>query len=119
MLRLLAERAKAGVEIKLIGKLGKGGSGIEARRLSDMRLHVRAIIRDGTSAFMGSQSLRKLELDGRREIGVITRDSTVARKMRTIFENDWAHAGGTKGSAASEEKEEAKEKERERAISEV
>jgi hypothetical protein len=55
-----------------------------------MRLHVRAIIRDGTSAFMGSQSLRKLELDGRREVGVIIRDSRVARQMRGVFDADWA-----------------------------
>ena len=71
ILRLLAERAKAGVEIRMFGKLGKGASGIEARKLPDLRLHVRAIIRDGAAAFIGSQSLRKLELDGRREIGVI------------------------------------------------
>lgn len=91
MLRLLAERAKAGVEIRMFGKLGKGASGIDARRLPDMRLHVRAMIRDGSTAFLGSQSLRKLELDGRREVGVIIRDSAVAKKMLTVFEADWAH----------------------------
>jgi hypothetical protein len=31
---------------------------------------VRVIIRDGRDAFIGSQSLRKLELDQRREVGV-------------------------------------------------
>jgi hypothetical protein len=33
------------------------------------RLHVRAMARDGDAAFVGSQSLRALELDGRREVG--------------------------------------------------
>jgi cardiolipin synthase A/B len=92
MLRLLAERAKAGVEIRLFGKPGKGASGIEARKLTDFRLHVRAIIRDGSAAFIGSQSLRKLELDGRREVGVIVRDSRIAKKMQAVFEADWARA---------------------------
>ncbi len=74
----------------MIGKLGKGATGIEARKLPDLRLHVRAIIRDGTAAFVGSQSLRKLELDGRREVGVIVTDARIAKKMRAVFEADWA-----------------------------
>jgi cardiolipin synthase len=121
MLRLLAERANAGVEIRMFGKVGKGASGIEARKLPDLRLHVRAIIRDGASAFLGSQSLRKLELDGRREVGVIIRDSRVARKMRAVFEADWAHTAEAVQAAAAKdkEKEKANEKEKERATSRV
>lgn len=121
MLRLLAERAKAGVDIRMFGKVGKGASGLEARKLPDRRLHVRAIIRDGKAAFMGSQSLRKLELDGRREIGMIVRDSRVAGKMQAIFEADWAHtpeALATAGKAEKDkEKESEKEKDTEKAIS--
>jgi cardiolipin synthase len=119
MLRLLAERAKAGVEIRMFGRVGKGVSGIEARRLPDLRLHVRAIIRDGDSAFLGSQSLRKLELDGRREVGVIVRDSRVARQMRAVFEADWAHTAEAlqAATAKDKEKEKANEREKERATS--
>ncbi len=51
---------------------------------------MRAIIRDGSAAFIGSQSLRKLELDGRREVGVIVTDSRMAGTMRAVFEADWA-----------------------------
>lgn len=109
MLRLLAERAKAGVEIRMFGKLGKGASGVEVRKFPELRLHVRAMIRDGAGAFLGSQSLRKLELDGRREVGVIIRDTTVAKKMQAVFESDWAHteeaAGTDKKGAAKEESE--------------
>ena len=54
-----------------------------------LRLHVRAIIRDGAAAFVGSQSLRKLELDGRREVGVILSDTSVAKRMTEVFEGDW------------------------------
>jgi phosphatidylserine/phosphatidylglycerophosphate/cardiolipin synthase-like enzyme len=87
--RLLEERSKAGVEIRVIGKLEKGLDGIETRKLKSLRLHVRAIVRDGTAAFVGSQSLRKLELDGRREVGVIIADVRVARKIQATFEADW------------------------------
>ena len=90
--RLLAERSKAGVEIRIIGRIEKALEGVDTRKLKDLRLHVRAMIRDGTAAFVGSQSLRKLELDGRREVGVIVADARVARKMQGIFEADWKDA---------------------------
>ena len=72
--KVLADRAGDGVEIRILGSIEKDIKGVKARRLGPMRLHVRAIIRDGSEAFIGSQSLRKLELDGRREVGVIVRD---------------------------------------------
>ena len=87
--RVLQERAKAGVEIRIIGKLEKPLSGVKVRRLDDLRLHVRAIVRDGDTAFVGSQSLRKLELEGRREVGIIVRNASIVRKIQAIFEEDW------------------------------
>ncbi len=89
--RLLEQLAKSGVEIRVLGKVEKTIPGVEARKLKDMRLHVRAIVRDGTSAFVGSQSLRKLELDGRREVGVIVNDARLAKKLLSVFEWDWEH----------------------------
>jgi cardiolipin synthase len=117
MLRLLAARAKAGVNIRMFGKLGRGASGIEARKLPDLRLHVRAIIRDGSTAFIGSQSLRKLELDGRREIGVVVSDEKIVKKMRDIFEADWGQTAESKQAATAAEKEKEKDKEKEKATS--
>jgi cardiolipin synthase A/B len=102
MLRLLDERAKAGVEIRLFGKTGKGATGIEARKLPDLRLHVRAIVRDGAAVFIGSQSLRKLELDGRREVGIIVDDEKIAKKVRDVFETDWGQTPEAKSKPASE-----------------
>ena len=91
--KLLQDRAKAGVEIRILGKLEKSIDKVEARKLASMRLHVRAMIRDGKAAFIGSQSLRKLELDKRREVGVVLTNATVARKMQAVFESDWKAAG--------------------------
>ena len=107
--RLLIGRAKAGVEIRIIGKLEKPLESIETRKLKDLRLHVRAMIRDGKQAFVGSQSLRRLELDGRREVGVIINNTRVAKKMQAIFETDWSQAPAPR--AASKDAAEPKEKE--------
>ena len=107
ILRLLVERAKAGVDIRIIGKV-EAKWDIKSEKFSGKRLHVRAIIRDGRRAFIGSQSLRKLELDKRREVGVIVGDQKVIREMKTIFEHDWALTdAGKKAAKKAEKKEEA------------
>jgi phosphatidylserine/phosphatidylglycerophosphate/cardiolipin synthase-like enzyme len=91
MIRLLKARAGAGVDVRILGKLEKGHEGaILAERYPGKRLHVRALVRDARAAFLGSQGLRKAELDKRREIGVIVRDARVVKRMGEIFEADWA-----------------------------
>ena len=87
--KVLQERAKAGVEIRIIGSLEKSLKDVKVRRLAGLRLHVRAIIRDGREAFIGSQSLRRLELDGRREVGIIIKNEPIVRKIQAVFEADW------------------------------
>jgi phosphatidylserine/phosphatidylglycerophosphate/cardiolipin synthase-like enzyme len=89
MIRLLEERANAGVEIKIIGRLTQRAAGLAARKLSHLRLHTRTMIRDGTDAFVGSQSLRELELDARREVGVIFDDKQAVRALTKTFQDDW------------------------------
>ena len=90
MLKALQARVKDGVEIRVLGKVGKAGAAaIDARKLPDRRLHVRAMVRDGAMTFVGSQSLRRLELDGRREVGVIVSDAAVAKRTVEVFEADW------------------------------
>lgn len=90
MLRLLQQRAKAGVDVRVIGKVGKRGTGLKVQKMPGGRLHVRAMMRDGETAFVGSQSLRALELDARREVGLIARDPSAVKRMVETFESDWA-----------------------------
>jgi len=90
MLRLLQQRVKAGVDVRVIGKVGKRGSGLKVQKMPGGRLHVRAMMRDGDTAFVGSQSLRALELDARREVGLIARDPSAVKRMVETFESDWA-----------------------------
>jgi phosphatidylserine/phosphatidylglycerophosphate/cardiolipin synthase-like enzyme len=101
VVRLLQERAKAGIDVRIIGQLGRKKPLLSAEPYPGRRLHVRAMIRDGSRAFIGSQSLRTLELDGRREIGVVVTDGVVVRQMQAVFEDDWAQTpSGRKGEQA-------------------
>jgi len=89
MIKLLEETAKDGVEIRVIGKMERSSSQIAIRKLAELRLHTRTMIRDGKDVFVGSQSLRELELDSRREIGVIFRDSEIVERLTKVFDADW------------------------------
>jgi cardiolipin synthase A/B len=89
MLRALSERTKAGVEIKIIGRVSKRNPGLEVRNLAGLRLHTRTIIRDRRQAFVGSQSLRRAELDSRREVGIIVHEPKAVNGLIQTFEADW------------------------------
>ena len=89
MVRILEARVRAGVNVKIIGKLKAKSSVLQAPKTLHIRLHTRSIIRDGSWAFVGSQSLRSLELDARREVGLIFRDPKVVARLAKTFEDDW------------------------------
>jgi cardiolipin synthase A/B len=89
MLRRLRDRIQAGVKVRIIGR--SPGGALKTHELGT-RLHVRAIIRDRCDAFIGSQSLRRIELDSRREIGVIFRDREIVSELRHTFEEDWTRS---------------------------
>jgi phosphatidylserine/phosphatidylglycerophosphate/cardiolipin synthase-like enzyme len=113
MVRLINLRIKAGLDVRIIGKVSKRGGSMRVQKLPSHRMHVRAMIRDGEAAFVGSQSLRALELDGRREIGLIVKEPKTIREMIEVFEGDWAKtdlAAKEAKEAKKEEKKEEKEK---------
>jgi phosphatidylserine/phosphatidylglycerophosphate/cardiolipin synthase-like enzyme len=91
MIALLMQRAAAGVKVRILGGLERKwkGTGIKVKALRGLRLHVRAIVRDRKTAFVGSQSLRKVELDKRREVGVITKDRRAVAQIARTFDADW------------------------------
>jgi cardiolipin synthase A/B len=97
MLQILSAKAKAGIDLRVIGRIEPKWN-LKGEKLG-RRLHVRAIIRDGSRAFLGSQSLRKLELEKRREVGVIIDDPKVVRQMTNVFEEDWATTESAKKAA--------------------
>lgn len=92
MIALLKSRAEAGVKIRVLGRVEK--KWLEeltwrVRPFTAMKLHVRCIVRDREAAFVGSQSLRKLELDERREVGMITKDRRTVNRIVEVFAGDW------------------------------
>jgi phosphatidylserine/phosphatidylglycerophosphate/cardiolipin synthase-like enzyme len=102
--RLLKQQAAAGVDVRVIGRFRGANDAIAVRALKSLRLHARAIIRDGSRAFVGSQSLRRPELNQRREVGVIITNVAVARKLRDIFEADWLDSATSKGEKKEDRK---------------
>ncbi len=107
MIRILQNRAKAGVDLRIIGKVEKGHD-LAAEKYPGKRQHLRCIVRDGEAAFLGSQSLCRLELDARREIGVIVKDPKVVRGIVQMFESDWAETDAGRKRAKEKEKEKAR-----------
>ena len=115
MLRLITERIKARVDVKILGKV-EAKWDIRCEKYPGKRLHIRAMIRDGKRAFVGSQSLRRLELEKRREVGVIITDDNVIREMQAIFESDWASTASGEKEAKKAKKEEKKAKREEKEL---
>jgi phosphatidylserine/phosphatidylglycerophosphate/cardiolipin synthase-like enzyme len=90
MIRLINQRIKAGVDVRILGKISKRGGHMRVQKPPGLRLHVRAMVRDGDTAFVGSQSLRAMELDARREVGLIVKEPKTVKRLCETFEADWA-----------------------------
>jgi len=88
VIKLLEKKAAEGVRIRLLGRLTRSIPGVEVCKLP-IRLHTRCMVRDGRTGFIGSQSLRAIELDSRREVGLIFRESKAVAELHRIFTADW------------------------------
>ena len=115
IVKLLKDRAKHGVDVRVIGKVGNNARDLPREKYPGKRLHVRAIVRDRRDAFVGSQSLRRLELDSRREAGIIVRNAQIVGELLATFEEDWASTDSGKQEPKKADKAEAKESQEARA----
>jgi cardiolipin synthase len=103
MIRALEERGKNGVEVRILGHMTHRSETVQACKLHDMRLHTRMILRDGKHCFIGSQSLRTVELDRRREVGMIFDDADAIKSLEQTFLDDWKGSEAAKQTAKTEE----------------
>jgi len=92
IIAIIKTRAEAGVKVRVLGSVEK--KWLEelpwkVKAFKGPKLHVRCIVRDREAAFVGSQSLRKLELDDRREVGLITKDRRTVGRIAGVFAVDW------------------------------
>jgi len=108
MLRIISDRIKAGVEVKIIGSV-EAKWNISGEPFPGKRMHVRAMVCDGKRAFVGSQSLRRLELESRREVGVVVTDDVVVGQLKQYFELDWSKTEAGRREAKKAAKAEKKE----------
>jgi phosphatidylserine/phosphatidylglycerophosphate/cardiolipin synthase-like enzyme len=108
IIKLLKDHVKSGLDVRIIGKVSKGANDVLHEKYPGKRLHARVIIRDHHDAFLGSQSLRKLELDKRREVGILVKDQSVIAELAKTFEEDWALTDSGKRAAKRREKEKEK-----------
>jgi len=100
---LLMRKAAAGCDVKIIGRepgLDQVVPNFHVRKLARYKLHAKCAIVDSSLFYIGSQNLREVSLDARREVGIIIQDDPMARKIERIFDEDWINA--TEGAAGLE-----------------
>lgn len=89
---LIEACAARGVAVRVLGRAPALASTVPVRPLADVKLHVRAMVRDGEALFVGSQGLDPAELDRRRELGLIVDDRALASAALQVFDDDWVRS---------------------------
>ena len=74
----------------MIGKVAKRGADLRVQKIAASACTCAPPFATASEAFVGSQSLRALELDGRREVGLLSKDAKVVKAIADLFEADWA-----------------------------
>jgi cardiolipin synthase A/B len=95
VIALLMRKAAAGCDVKIIGRdagLDDVLPNFHIRRPARYKLHAKCIVVDSLLFFIGSQNLRDVSLDSRREVGLLVEDDGMARKIERVFDEDWVHA---------------------------
>jgi len=95
MISLLLRKAGSGCDVKILSRETHFHGVVpnfHIRRLARYKLHAKCVAIDGARFFVGSQNLRKVSLDQRREVGIMIEDSPMARKIERVFEEDWSNA---------------------------
>lgn len=95
ILNLLIQKSQSGVRIQILSnrphnfsdfkKLSQAGIRIH---YPNLYIHAKVMIIDGKKALIGSMNLTKNSLDGNRELGIITEDGKVIKKLNSTFDHD-------------------------------
>jgi phosphatidylserine/phosphatidylglycerophosphate/cardiolipin synthase-like enzyme len=95
MLSLLLRKAAAGCSVQVISRdtfYDEVVSNFHVKKLARYKLHAKCAVVDSRYFFVGSQNLREVSLDRRREVGLIVEDDAMARKIERVFDEDWETA---------------------------
>jgi len=92
---LLLRKAATGCDVKIISRdtfYDQVVANFSVKKLARFKLHAKCIIVDGMRFFVGSQNLRAVSMDRRREVGIIVEDTATARRIERVFDEDWINA---------------------------
>jgi len=102
----LVDAAERGVDVRFIGPLRQDeddyaranherlrAAGGEVALLADPLVHAKVIVADGQQALIGSINLTYSSMDLNREMGVLTEDAGVLRRLVETMQADWQSAG--------------------------
>lgn len=95
ILNTLIQESRSGVLIQIITNHPRVPSDFKKLRQAGVQIyfpslyiHAKVIMIDGKKALIGSMNLTKNSLDANRELGIITEDPKIIKKLNTVFEND-------------------------------
>ena len=92
---LLLRKASSGCDVKIISRdtfYHQVVPNYHVKKLARYKLHAKCSVVDGTRFFVGSQNLRAVSFDRRREVGILVEDDALARRIERVFDEDWANA---------------------------
>jgi phosphatidylserine/phosphatidylglycerophosphate/cardiolipin synthase-like enzyme len=92
VLSVLLRKAAAGCSVRMISRdtfYDEVVANFHVKKLARYKLHAKCAIVDSQRFFVGSQNLREVSLDRRREVGLIVEDDGLARKIERVFDEDW------------------------------
>jgi phosphatidylserine/phosphatidylglycerophosphate/cardiolipin synthase-like enzyme len=67
-------------------------TGVDVRYLVSPAVHVKSMVVDGSSAYLGSENLSTTSLTKNREVGLVLVDRPAIKKMTDTFDLDWEAA---------------------------
>ncbi|HKP87555.1 MAG TPA: phospholipase D-like domain-containing protein [Blastocatellia bacterium] len=92
---LLLRKASSGVDVRIISRdifYDQVVPNFHVKKLARFKLHAKCVVVDGARFYVGSQNLRAVSLDRRREVGIIVEDDATARRIERVFDEDWINA---------------------------
>lgn len=97
----LSAAASRGVQVRVImtppdpdessydGLKKLADAGVAVRVLKRPYIHAKIVVADGQRAFVGSENFTATSLDQNRELGVLTENQSVVRRIGQTFQSDW------------------------------
>jgi phosphatidylserine/phosphatidylglycerophosphate/cardiolipin synthase-like enzyme len=92
---LLLRKASSGCDVRIISRdtfYDQVVPNFSVKKLARFKLHAKCVVVDGVRFFIGSQNLRAVSLDHRREVGILVEDEAMSRRIERVFDEDWVNA---------------------------